>query len=108
MTKTTEIWAISELKGSDKDCDYYPCHFEGQDCTWCYCPFYPCLDTSTGGKLKISKKTRNEVWSCIDCTWIHHQKTAKTVLEGIRDLKGVDKDAIANLRLKIAGMEGAL
>ena len=31
-----------------KACPYYPCHFEGQSCEFCYCPFYPCGDESLG------------------------------------------------------------
>ncbi|MDP6613031.1 MAG: cysteine-rich small domain-containing protein, partial [Candidatus Hydrothermarchaeota archaeon] len=33
--------ALEKGAGSEK-CEYYPCHFQGQDCTWCFCPFYPC------------------------------------------------------------------
>jgi threonine-phosphate decarboxylase len=61
------------------DCEYYPCHFEGQDCTFCFCPFYPCEDTGTGGKL-IPKSTGGTVWSCIDCRLIHEEKIAEKVL----------------------------
>lgn len=61
------------------DCEYYPCHFKGQDCTFCFCPFYPCEDTRTGGKL-IPKSTGGTVWSCIDCRLIHEEKIAEKVL----------------------------
>jgi len=61
------------------DCEYYPCHFEGQDCTFCFCPFYPCEDTRTGGKL-INKSTGGTVWSCIDCRFIHEEKIAEKIL----------------------------
>ena len=61
------------------DCEYFPCHFEGQDCTFCFCPFYPCEDTRTGGKL-IPKSTGGTVWSCIDCRLIHDEKIAENVL----------------------------
>ncbi len=74
--KTTDPAGTRGRKG---ECEYYPCHFEGQDCTWCYCPFYPCLDNETGGKLKISSRTRREVWSCIDCRWIHEDEVARAV-----------------------------
>jgi threonine-phosphate decarboxylase len=33
--------------GSNRECNYYPCHFESQDCTFCFCPFYPCQDGRT-------------------------------------------------------------
>jgi hypothetical protein len=36
------------VEWSPEGCPYYPCHFEGQQCDFCYCPLYPCLDTSLG------------------------------------------------------------
>jgi Zn-finger protein len=70
------------LKGMNTDCRYYPCHFDGMDCTWCFCPFYPCQDT-TLGKMVTSKRTGKPVWSCMGCSWVHNPKTAKKILEGI-------------------------
>ncbi|MDO8724943.1 MAG: threonine-phosphate decarboxylase CobD [Candidatus Methanoperedens sp.] len=70
------------------DCEYYPCHFEGQDCTFCFCPFYPCEDTGTGGKL-ITKSTGGTVWSCIDCRLIHEEKKAEKVLAGLMKNKKI-------------------
>ncbi|MBL7118457.1 hypothetical protein ISS96_00390 [Candidatus Bathyarchaeota archaeon] len=60
-----------------RSCRFYPCHFEGQDCTWCYCPLYPCRDPETKGKHVRSKKTGEYVWSCINCHWIHHKEAAE-------------------------------
>ncbi len=70
------------------DCEYYPCHFEGQDCTFCFCPFYPCEDERTGGKL-IHKSTGGTVWSCIDCRLIHEGEIAEKVLEGLMKNKKI-------------------
>ncbi len=70
------------------DCEYYPCHFEGQDCTFCFCPFYPCEDTRTGGKL-IPKSTGGTVWSCIGCRLIHEEKIAEKVLAGLMKNKKI-------------------
>lgn len=36
--------------GPNLGCEYYPCHRHPQNCTFCYCPFYPCGEGSTGGK----------------------------------------------------------
>ena len=36
-----KVLSRKEVVGSDESCEYYPCHFVGQDCTWCFCPFYP-------------------------------------------------------------------
>ncbi len=70
------------------DCEYYPCHFEGQDCTFCFCPFYPCEDARTGGKL-ISKSTGGTVWSCIGCRLIHEGAIAEKVLEELMKNKKI-------------------
>ncbi|MCJ7617017.1 MAG: threonine-phosphate decarboxylase CobD [Desulfobacterales bacterium] len=78
------------------DCEYYPCHFEGQDCTFCFCPFYPCEDARTGGKI-IQKSTGGTVWSCIGCRLIHDRKIAEKVLEELmknKKLKDVWKYAM--------------
>lgn len=49
----------------NKNCKFYPCHKELEDCTLCYCPIYPCYIEGTGGK-KVKK-----VWDCSDCNYIH-------------------------------------
>lgn len=73
--------------GSNPDCPYYPSHFIGQDCTFCYCPFYPCEDTLFG-KFKISKRGK-EIWDCSDCLFIHRNDVVKFVMESIRKI-GID------------------
>ncbi|ATZ61380.2 MAG: aminotransferase class I/II-fold pyridoxal phosphate-dependent enzyme [Methanosarcinales archaeon Met12] len=60
-------------------CEYYPCHFEGQDCTFCFCPFYSCEDERPG---KFTKKSSGGVaWSCINCNIIHQPDVAQEVLD---------------------------
>lgn len=61
------------------DCEYYPCHFAGQDCTFCFCPFYPCENPKTGGE-QIHKSTGGTVWSCAGCNLIHQGSIADKVL----------------------------
>lgn len=80
------------VEGSNLSCEYYPCHQHPQNCTFCYCPFYPCGDSSTGGRW-IKEK---QVWSCEACKWIHQDQTVECiqgklgkVLQNIGDL--VDK-----------------
>ncbi len=52
------------------ECQYYPCHhFEGQDCTHCFCPLYPCKDPELGKFIKTKRGKR--LWSCVDCTLVH-------------------------------------
>ncbi|HEX7628440.1 MAG TPA: threonine-phosphate decarboxylase CobD [Candidatus Methanoperedens sp.] len=62
------------------DCEYYPCHFSGQDCTFCFCPFYPCENTRTGGEL-IHRSTGGTVWSCAGCNLIHQGHIAENLLK---------------------------
>jgi glycerophosphoryl diester phosphodiesterase len=61
---------------SRSNCDYYPCHhFEGQDCTHCFCPLYPCRDLDLG-KFVITKRGKR-VWTCIDCRLVHRPNVAE-------------------------------
>lgn len=55
-------------------CPYYPCHFEGQDCTFCFCPLYPCEDPELGEWIKGSGD--KPVWTCKGCRLLHDKKTA--------------------------------
>ncbi|MDO5850480.1 MAG: cysteine-rich small domain-containing protein [Methanobacteriaceae archaeon] len=63
--------------GLDYDCDYLPCHKELEACDYCYCPFYPCGESSTGGKWIKDKN----VWDCQDCIWIHKESADKCIRE---------------------------
>ena len=67
------------VKRLNKACKYFPCHKGLEDCTFCYCPFYPCLDKKRGKYVYSGNKA---VWSCEDCNWIHKKK----VVDGIFDL----------------------
>jgi threonine-phosphate decarboxylase len=67
---------------SRTNCEYYPCHFEGQDCTFCFCPFYPCLDERTGGHM-VERRTGGEVWSCAGCDIVHRPEVANSILESL-------------------------
>lgn len=84
-------------KGPNTSCEYYPCHSHPQNCTFCYCPFYPCGDPSTGGKWIKEKK----VWSCEECTWIHQDDTVQCIeaklpklLEKAEDLQNNKKELL--------------
>jgi glycerophosphoryl diester phosphodiesterase len=61
---------------SRSNCDYYPCHhFEGQDCTHCFCPLYPCRDPDLGKFVRTKRGKR--VWTCIDCRLVHRPNVAE-------------------------------
>ncbi|MDR2829484.1 MAG: cobalt-precorrin-3B C(17)-methyltransferase [Methanobrevibacter sp.] len=85
-------------KGYNKNCEYYPCHdMSNQQCDFCYCPFYPCGDGSTGGKWIKNKN----VWNCMDCTWIHEKKVVncvkpkiKEIFESVKDLQTKKEDLL--------------
>jgi len=69
------FFVYSRLQGghwiawSPHECPYYPCHFKGQSCDFCYCPFYPCRDESLGQWVESSHGGR--VWNCAACTLLH-------------------------------------
>ncbi len=87
-------------EGPNLECEYYPCHFMGQDCTFCYCPFYPCGDGSTGGYWIKDKG----VWSCQECEWIHEEDTIKCVKKGldaiIKEVEDLNKKKKELLKLR--------
>ncbi|MCL2318005.1 MAG: cobyric acid synthase [Methanomassiliicoccaceae archaeon] len=68
--------------GPDKTCEYHCCHFKGQDCTFCYCPFYPCNDTDLG--QNIVSKRGSDVWDCSPCLLIHRQNVGHFVMSEIK------------------------
>lgn len=56
-------------------CPYYPCHAKGQCCDFCYCPLYPCGDTSLGSLVKSA--SGGMVWNCSTCGLIHDPVVAR-------------------------------
>jgi precorrin-3B C17-methyltransferase len=79
----TDFLEDKSPKGVNKSCEYYPCHnMKNQQCDFCFCPFYPCADGSTGGKWIKNKN----VWNCIDCTWIHEKKVVDCVKDEIKEI----------------------
>lgn len=56
------------------DCPYYPCHFPGQTCDFCYCPFYPCRNEQLGEWTTRSGNGR--IWNCARCTLLHEPSVA--------------------------------
>ncbi len=59
-------------------CKYYPCHYEGQCCDFCYCPLYPCQDTTLGDW--IEKPGRSPVWACTRCLLNHHPQVTRHLI----------------------------
>ena len=88
------------VHGPNRECEFYPCHYEGQYCDFCYCPFYPCGDSSTGGEWIKGKN----VWNCKECLWLHSKDAVEclrppleNILEDVEDLK-TKKKTLLKLR----------
>jgi adenosylcobinamide hydrolase len=79
------------VEWSPEECPYYPCHFEGQRCDYCYCPLYPCLDPSLG--QWVESKNGGKVWNCSECILLHIPKVAEYLKRnpeaGLAELKRV-------------------
>jgi len=79
------FFIFSRIKGehwvewTPHNCPYYPCHFAGQRCDFCYCPFYPCGDESLGQWSAGSNG--NRVWNCADCTLLHKPAIADYLIK---------------------------
>jgi len=67
------------LEWSPHNCPYYPCHFPGQSCDFCYCPFYPCKDEELGDWSESS--TFGRVWNCSRCTLLHEPAVADYLIK---------------------------
>ena len=67
----------------NKACKFFPCHTELEDCTFCYCPFYPCLNEDKG-RFIYSAKFKKDIWSCKSCNWIHKSKVTENIFNLIR------------------------
>jgi len=76
------------------DCAYYPCHFQGQRCDFCYCPFYPCGDVTLGQQVVSSSKD-SMVWNCADCVLLHEPEISDYLTKhpeaSLRELKALKK-----------------
>ena len=94
--KVTEEFAAGDI-GSNHSCDYHPCHFKGQNCSLCYCPFYPCHDGRLGNLIHSEKA--GDIWSCEDCLIIHRDPFVSYVLDAVKkeDLTVEDTERLSSL-----------
>ncbi len=74
----------SIIKRANKYCKYYPCHKGLEDCTFCYCPFYPCINKKLGYYVYSAKKNHKKIWSCEKCNWIHKKNIVDKIFRLIR------------------------
>lgn len=105
-----KVMREKKLTGIDQKCDYYPCHTGLEDCTFCYCPFYPCYQTDTGGFEKIYSKTGGFIWACSSCIFPHKKENAKKILNGLielgQDFESISKEKLMKLRTDILIQNG--
>ncbi|HIH69183.1 cysteine-rich small domain-containing protein [Methermicoccus shengliensis] len=73
-----------------ENCEHYPCHFEGQDCTLCFCPFYPCYNRKLGRML--NGNGGKGVWDCSGCYLVHEEEVVREILE--RSMRGESLESI--------------
>lgn len=74
----------------NKSCAYFPCHKGLEDCTFCYCPFYPCENLEFG--RYIFTKDKHKIWSCKNCSWIHKKRVVDNIFNLLK--KGGYKPAL--------------
>ena len=61
----------------NKECTFYPCHEGLEDCTYCYCPIYPCGYEEFGKWIGED----NDIWDCSECLIFHKTKIAELLQE---------------------------
>ncbi len=84
----------AELKagniGTDTTCKYNPCHEGGQNCSFCYCPFYPCNDEDLGRFIK--NKKGELVLDCSPCLFCHNDDVVEYSFKRFKELGVKDAD----------------
>ena len=93
------------ISRANKACKYFPCHKNLEDCTFCYCPFYPCLNETRGGEFIYSQKTGKRIWACQNCSWIHQRSVTDKILSIIRkNKKQFEKESMEKDKLEDTGL----
>ncbi len=99
-----------QIIGKNTNCDYFPCHDELEDCTFCYCPFYPCNEIDTGGFMKVSSINKKTIWACSSCEFIHKKKNTIKILEALANLNSeiqlIPKEKLKKIRKNIISQKG--
>ena len=68
----------------NRHCICFPCHDESklQDCTFCFCPLYPCKNEKLGKYLSVPHE--GLVWDCSNCTWPHEKERVDKLFEFLK------------------------
>jgi len=72
---------VDDIHRINPFCQFFPCHEGLEDCTFCWCPFYPCKDLEKG---KYIRKGKTRVWDCSGCNWIHKKEVVDKIFQLIR------------------------
>jgi len=93
------------LIGGNIECAHFPCHHPGQNCTFCFCPLYPCLDPELG-EYVTSKRTGGQVWSCQSCLWVHRDDVSESLFKMMPEIgeNGLDESIRSELKVKLEGV----
>jgi len=85
--------------GSNTECPHFPCHHAEQDCTFCFCPLYPCEDPELG-EFVVSRRTGGSVWSCQRCLWTHRQDVVASLFQAMPEIgpQGLDRETRSELK----------
>jgi L-threonine-O-3-phosphate decarboxylase len=96
------IYSMKKLYPNNPICIEKKCHLKVEDCSFCFCHFYPCLDNITGGKF-IERENGRLVWSCTDCIWIHRKDVVNLLIKKLVDIdaKKVDPEEILKKRKEV-------
>ncbi|HEY3419055.1 MAG TPA: cobyric acid synthase [Methanomassiliicoccales archaeon] len=99
VEKIAEELAAGDI-GTNSSCDWYHCHFKGQNCSFCFCPFYPCMDGDLGEMVKGKK---GPVWSCQECFWMHRHDVAADFLKemGGRTYDQVSQEELTEIKARL-------
>ena len=103
--KINKVIKKGKLIGANRECEYYSCHNSDEiNCTFCFCPFYPCNDNLTGGEV-VTTEEGKVVWGCKKCVWIHKTEVAQKILNeflklNINNIDEIDREKLLEIRLK--------
>ncbi|MEJ5292840.1 MAG: aminotransferase class I/II-fold pyridoxal phosphate-dependent enzyme [Candidatus Methanosuratincola sp.] len=96
------IGSLDKIYPHNVSCNGKKCHGKVDDCRLCFCPFYPCLDNTTGGSF-VKRENGGVVWGCKDCVWVHRPEVADALLDGLSriDARSDDPETILNVRRRV-------
>jgi len=97
------IYSMEKVYPNHPFCEKRECHASSSiDCRLCFCPFYPCLDTTTEGSF-VKREGGGLVWNCSRCEWVHRSEVADLVLEQLAgiDVRSSDPEDLLSVRKRV-------